>query len=91
MPERYVFDPQKCEQCRSYSSNFKHDRRTGGYGTACLRCGRRECHHPKRDEDGSGDMGRDNRDDSSPSRGVPAPSRPEPLLGKTTGSSLPLF
>jgi hypothetical protein len=29
MPERYVFDPPKCEQCRSYSSNFKHDRRTG--------------------------------------------------------------
>jgi hypothetical protein len=48
-----VYEPNLCPQCRSHSAKFEHHRRTGGYEIACGCCGRRECHHPKRDEEGS--------------------------------------
>jgi hypothetical protein len=48
-----IYEPTLCQQCRCHSAKFEHDRRTGGYETACGRCGRRESHRPEHDEEGT--------------------------------------
>lgn len=47
-----VFEPQKCAQCGSHSSSFTQDHRSGGYETACGRCGSRERHESLLDDEG---------------------------------------
>src|SRR6266436_3324604 len=47
-----VFEPNRCPQCRSHSSTFTQDHRSGGYETSCGRCGHREYHESKYDDEG---------------------------------------
>jgi ribosomal protein S27AE len=47
-----VFQPNHCPQCGSHSSTFTQDHRSGGYEITCGRCGRRERHEPRSDEEG---------------------------------------
>lgn len=48
----FVYESTLCQQCRCHSAKFEQDRHAGGYETACLRCGRRERHQSKYDEEG---------------------------------------
>jgi hypothetical protein len=44
--------PSRGTQCRNQSVHFKHDARTRAYETVCGRCGRRERHEPRCDDEG---------------------------------------